>query len=207
MYRLHGRRPIPVVVNVTKIEYGSIDIFLKILGLGDGSILPLIAAALETYTPQALNSVLPGRSIPFAVSARPVDWIVGDTSQSLAPKIATPTVTAENPQTETMNRLWKIINGSLFLPAALSLVVLYFAYSLVLHERESVSNEREALGRERVEFIKVVSQQNAILNGFATDAIKGSFENGRELYRIEADMLRSHSIPAPPVSPLVRQNP
>lgn len=174
-----------VAVKLIRLEYGSLELFLKIFGLEDASLLPFLIAAMETYTPRALNGALPGSlNVPFAASAR------------LSP-FNIPQADVAVPEQYDWSRLAAVSAASLLTPVILAAVALYFGYrhledesARLITERSELASERKALLREKTETLQIMMGQNASLNSALVTAVHGA--SGKSETASQAASLTPH---------------
>jgi hypothetical protein len=150
-FQKHRDRRHPRFLLVLKdIEYGSLDLFLKVVGLDDVSALPVIAAMLEVYAPREFRNEMPGNV--YVTASASVINSGAPTKKSLI--IKSPVKDNFNEQKEIARHLFERLNASFVIPLFLSLYIIYVAFGSIVEEKKEITKEREMLTQERTEIIK-----------------------------------------------------
>ena len=155
-----------VVLTLARIEYNSLDLVLKVLGLNDGGLLPLVGAMLEVYAPGAFEQAMPGMSPAGMRMTVEHDWraMLDDGQSKPTIPSSIPPSPEPNNQAFAKAKIWGALNGGLILPVILALAVLWATASAIEGERVAVSNERALLVKERSEALANLVQQNGQLS-------------------------------------------
>jgi hypothetical protein len=155
-----------LTLTVARIDYGSLHVLLDVFGLDNESLLPLVAAALEVYAPQAMNNAMPGRSVPMAAIAAAEDGgppLMPTTSSANLPVTPDDSVALTSAKERAAQRLWQIVNSTLLVPVILALAVLYIFGTMFAEAVKHSQADGRALQQQSADLIKVISEQNATL--------------------------------------------
>ena len=165
-----------VILKFIRFDYNSLEVFLKVLGLDDGSLLPLLCGALEVYAPDAFGNSMPGNGVELVASADFEDSSLTRDCDRAAQRERRGRESRpdKNGREFVMGRLWGILNGSLIVPVILALVVLYQLSTSLDRERDELGKERLLLSSERGVLLQNLMQQESILVQMLRDTTRGS---------------------------------
>jgi hypothetical protein len=197
--------PQEISVRLLAIHYGSIKAILDIVGFESTDLRDLLLTALSIYAPVAFNDsvhdnvnisaspqVMAGDA-PEASSARQV---TPGPATSSASQVANVPATSSTSQvandvrgTTTMSarandavaRIWTITNLTLVVPVLLAFVVLYYAYSGLLHELEGLRRQAADIRVERTDILRMLVDQNKALSTLNGDQAKQAFANEKAM--------------------------
>jgi|GEM_PF-3547806 len=154
-----------LVLTLSRIEYNSLDLVMKVLGLENDALLPLLCGALEVYAPDAFVNAMPGNGVDLRATAE-FDRSLVTQNETQIPVLDNKSNTPESASSIkelARNKLWGILNGSLILPVILALAVLYQMAGSIERDHVEVGKERALLAQERNTILQTLAQQNAAL--------------------------------------------
>lgn len=160
-----------IVMTLSRLEYNSLDLVLKVLGLDDGALLPLLCGALEVYGPDAFNNAMPGNAVDLRASVEFDRALVVQNAKLVTLSENRPNTpeAASSIKELARNKLWGILNGSLILPVILALAVLYQMVGSIDRDHAEIGKQRALLAQERDTVLQNLAQQNAALIRVLTD--------------------------------------
>jgi hypothetical protein len=171
-----------IALTLQRVEYNSLDLIMKVFGLEDASLMPLLAAALELYSVDSLESSMPGGNVSLRARTE-YDKVA---SESSAPwgyprpmgRNKENAVSPSGGVVDASKKLWAIINGSLILPLILALAITYVAFEGVLQEKDDQLKEEAILSQERTAVLNGISQQNTALSRALAETMHASPRSG-----------------------------
>jgi hypothetical protein len=161
--RTWRRRVAPIRVKLVSIQYGSIKPILDIVGIENSDIQNFVLTALSVYAPTAFNEALGSH----------VDIEVG------VPEVLDEAQSATTRTNDVATRAWAITNFTLVVPVVLSLLVVYYAYSGLLHELEGLRSQATEIRLERSDIVKALVEQNRALSASNSDQAKQALANAK----------------------------
>ncbi len=183
-----------LTLRVVRVEYSSLDVLIEILGLNNGALLPLVAAALEIYAPEELSGALPGSHVAFRSSVRFVDWPkeAHPIKEALVPAPPNALLEANGPL-GSLRRIWQIANLSLLLPVLLSLGVLYLTFASLGENEKEIAREREHLRNQASMLINATIERNKVLESTLKDVLGSASQVIREAHRFESEIMKERA--------------
>jgi hypothetical protein len=173
-----SKRIEPIRIKLVAVQYGSIKPILDIIGVENSDIQNFVLTALSVYAPLAFNEALHAQ----------VDIEAGVPEILGAPK---PVI---SPTSDVAARAWTIANLTLVVPVALSLIVIYYAYSGLLHELEGLRAQATELRLERSDIIKAIVEQNRVLSMSNADQAKQALTNEKAMQEAIITIIKDHTV-------------
>jgi hypothetical protein len=203
--------PLPLLtLRLSRVTYGSVTLWLDVLGLDNDTLLPILAAALEVYAPNAMNS-MPGYSVPMRVSVSPVPAAVATTAAPLPATVSPAPETKGSAAREAAQRIMTIARDSvLLIPVALALTVAYIAFSAFSEQLKDGRQEHRALLQSSLDFAKIVTEHNAAMARVIQQSAADVTKSLTELQQLQLDELKARQAqkiaPPSPVRPEPRRH-
>ena len=179
-----------LTLRITRIEYSSLELFVDVLGLNDGVLLPIIAAALEIYAPEELSGALPGNSVPFKPTVHPAEWSEMPLPPNPQPQVPDTIAPENSGRLNNIQKIWQIANLSLLMPVLLSLGLVYFALTTLSDHEKEISMDREGLRSQTTSLINAMIERNNTLEGALKDVLASSAQAIRDANRMQLDQLK-----------------
>jgi hypothetical protein len=160
-------------IQVLDIQYGSIELFLSILGIDGETARHIVLQTLAIYSPVAFNQSLGGKAVLQARAEAPSD-MPENAGTGAIPFVAAAT--------------------SLLVPCGLALAVWFVAYNALTEELKEIRAERAAMSQQQTEALKAIAAENVKLSAMLIEASKGAAATANELEQQQLALVRLRAL-------------